>query len=88
MKPFVHRMQTRLSVREIALESYKKQDQVDPLFPQINRSPRLSSRFDKLDAVFLFFIHFALIVDTPPGVNRSLHHRILYLMCVNGNHTV
>ncbi|AOV18688.1 hypothetical protein BJI67_15515 [Acidihalobacter aeolianus] len=52
------------------LELYKKRNEVERLFRRLKGFRRIFSRFDKLDVVFTFFIHFALIVDTLISVNR------------------
>jgi len=42
---------------------YKKRNEVERLFRRLKGFRRVFSRFDKLDAIFLAFIHFALIVE-------------------------
>jgi len=49
---------------------YKKRNEVERLFRRLKGFRRIFSRFDKLDVVFLFFINFALIIDTLVSVNR------------------
>ena len=41
-------------------EKYKKRNEVERLFRRLKGFCRIFSRFDKLDVVFAFFIHFAL----------------------------
>ena len=60
----------RLSVWEYDRELYKKRNEAERLFRRLKGFRRIFSRFDKLDFVFIFFIHFALIVDTLFSVNR------------------
>jgi hypothetical protein len=48
---------------------YKKRNEVERLCRRLKGFRRLFSRFDKLDVVFAFFIHFALIVDALHSVN-------------------
>ena len=64
MLPVVPPKSNRLTKWEYDKELYKKRNKVDRLFC------RIFSRFDKLDVVFLFFIHFALIMDSLISVNR------------------
>ena len=44
-------------------ELYKQRNQVERLFRRIKRFRRIFTRYDKLDIVFLAFVHFALIID-------------------------
>ncbi|MEJ8568788.1 IS5 family transposase [Elongatibacter sediminis] len=50
-------------------ELYKKRNEVERLFRRLKGFRRIFSRFDKLDVVFTFFIHFALVIDAI-SVNR------------------
>jgi transposase len=70
MEPVVPPKSNRLSPWEYDKEMYKKRNEVERLFRRLKGFRRIFSRFDKLDVVFLFFIHFALIVDTLISVNR------------------
>jgi transposase len=49
---------------------YRKRNEVERLFRRLKGFRRIFARFDKLDAVFTFFIHFALIVEALYSVNR------------------
>ena len=42
---------------------YRRRNQVERLFRRLKRFRRIATRYDKLDAVFLAFIHLALIFD-------------------------
>lgn len=42
---------------------YRKCDEIERLFRRLKGFRRIFSRFDKLDVMFLAFVHFALIVD-------------------------
>ena len=44
-------------------ELYKQRNQVERLFRRIKRFRRIFTRYDKLDAIFLAFVYFALIID-------------------------
>ena len=45
---------------------YKRRNQVERLFRWLKRFRRIATRYDKLDAIFLAFIHLALIFDALP----------------------
>ena len=63
MEPVVPLKRNRLSPWEYDKEMYKKRNEVECLFRRLKGFRRIFSRFDKLDVMFMFFIHFALIVD-------------------------
>ncbi len=42
---------------------YRKRNEIERLFRSLKGFRRIFSRFDKLDVMFLAFIHFALIVE-------------------------
>ncbi len=63
--PKSNRLQPWLYDREM----YKKRNEVERLFRRLKGFRRIFSRFDKLDIIFTFFIHFALIVDAIFSVN-------------------
>lgn len=44
-------------------EMYKRRNEVERLFRRLKRFRRIFSRFEKLDALFLGFILFVLIID-------------------------
>jgi transposase len=50
-------------------EKYKKHNEVERLFRRLKGFRRTFSRFDKLDVVFAFFIHFALSFEALKSVN-------------------
>lgn len=70
MIPVVPPKSNRLTPWEYDKEMYKKRNEVERLFRRLKGFRRIFSRFDKLDVVFTFFIHFALITDTLISVNR------------------
>lgn len=70
MTPVVPPKCNRLSIWEYDREVYRKRNEVERLIRRLKGFRRIFSRFDKLDVVFKFFIHFALIVDTLISVNR------------------
>ncbi len=45
-------------------ELYKQRNQVERLFRRLKRFRRIFTRYDKLDIIFLSFVHFAFIVDS------------------------
>jgi len=70
MVPVVPPKRNRLTLWEYDKEMYKKRNEVERLFRRLKGFRRIFSRFDKLDVVFMFFIHFALIIDALISVNR------------------
>ena len=52
-----------ISVWTYDREMYKKPNEVEHLFRRLKGFRRIFSRLDKLDVIFRFSIHFALIVD-------------------------
>jgi transposase len=44
-------------------EMYRRRNEVERLFRRLKGFRRIFSRFDKLDVMFVAFIHFALIVE-------------------------
>ena len=53
----------RLEPWEYDRAMYKKRNEIERLFRRLKGFRRIFSRFDKLDVIFLSFIHFALIVE-------------------------
>ena len=70
MEPVVPPKINRISPWEYDKEMYKKRNEVERVFRRLKGFRRIFSRFDKLDCVFRFFIHFALISDSLISVNR------------------
>ena len=52
-------------------ELYKERNIVERLFSRLKRFRHLATRYDKLDALFLGFIHLALIFDNLSRVART-----------------
>lgn len=48
---------------------YKRRNEVERLFRRLKGFRRIFARFDKLDVVFVFFLHLALIVGMSNSVN-------------------
>jgi len=69
MEPVVPPKKNRLNPWIYDQEMYRKRNEVERLFRRLKGFRRIFSRFDKLDAVFVFFINFALIVDLLNSVN-------------------
>ena len=42
---------------------YKRRNEIERLFRRLKGFRRIFSRFEKLDVIFLGFIHFSLIVE-------------------------
>jgi len=64
LEPLVPPKANQISPWDYDRALYKKRNEVERLFRRLKRFRRVSTRFDKLDAVFTFFIYFALIIDT------------------------
>jgi transposase len=43
---------------------YRRRNEIERLFRRLKGFPRIFSRFDKLDLIFLGFLYFALIVES------------------------
>ncbi len=67
--PVVPPKSNRIEPWEYDRHMYKKRNEVERLFRRLKGFRRIFSRFDKLDVVFTFFIHFALITDALSSVN-------------------
>jgi transposase len=63
MTPVVPPKSNRLTPWEYDRALYKKRNEVERLFRRLKGFRRIFSRFEKLDAVFVAFLHFALIVE-------------------------
>ena len=64
--PVVPTVATRVDPWEYDRELYKRRTadgEIERLFRRLKGYRRIFSRFDKLDVIFLGFIHFALIFD-------------------------
>ena len=63
MIPVVPPKSNRITPWEYDRVLYKKRNEVERLFRGLKGFRRIFSRFEKLDVVFLAFLHFALIVE-------------------------
>jgi len=63
MVPVVPPKSNRLDPWSHNKELYKKRNEIERLFRRLKGFRRIFSRFEKLDVVFLAFLHFALIVE-------------------------
>ena len=61
--PVVPPKQNRLVPWEYDRTLYKRRNEIERLFRRLKGFRRLFSRFEKLDVMFVAFIHFALIVE-------------------------
>ena len=66
MVPVVPPNPRRLEPWEYDREMYKRRNEVERLFRRLKGFRRIFSRFEKLDVMFIAFIHFALTVDMLP----------------------
>ena len=70
-KPVVPPKTNRLNPWEYDKELYKRRNEVERLFRRLKSFRRIFTRYDKLDVMFIAFIHFALMaiglrcVNTP-----------------------
>ena len=63
VQPVVPPNPNRLNPWEYDRELYKKRNEVERLFRRLKSFRRIFSRFEKLDVMFIAFIHIALIFD-------------------------
>ena len=63
VEPVVPPNPNRLNPWEYDRELYKKRNEVERLFRRLKAFRRIFSRFEKLDVMFIAFIHRALIFD-------------------------
>ena len=61
--PVVPPLKTRTDTWEYDREMYKRRNEVERLFRRLKGYRRIFSRFEKLDVMFIGFIHFVLIFD-------------------------
>ena len=61
--PVVPPKKNRLEPWEFDRALYRRRNEVERLFRRLKGFRRIFSRFDKLDVMFLAFLHFALIVE-------------------------
>ncbi len=61
--PVVPPKKNRLSPWEYDQAMYRRRNEIERLVRRLKGFRRIFSRFDKLDVMFMAFIHFALIVE-------------------------
>ena len=61
--PVVPPKENRVEPWEYDKELYKRRNEVERLFRRLKGFRRIFSRFEKLDVMFIGFIHFALIAE-------------------------
>ena len=61
--PVVPPLKTRREPWLYDRQIYKRRNEIERLFRRLKGFRRIFSRFEKLDALFLGFVHFALIYD-------------------------
>jgi transposase len=61
--PVVPPKSNRVEPWEYNKEMYKRRNEIERLFRRLKGFRRIFSRFEKLDVMFVGFIHFALIVE-------------------------
>ena len=62
--PVVPPKQNRITAWEYDRAMYRRRNEVERLFRRLKGFRRIFYRFEKLDVMFLAFIHFALIVES------------------------
>lgn len=62
--PVVPPKQNSITAWEYDRAMYRRRNEVERLFRRLKGFRRIFSRFEKLDVMFLAFIHFALIVES------------------------
>lgn len=70
MAPVVPPKSNRRTPWQYDREMYKKRNEVERLARRLKGFRRIFSRCEKLDVIFMFLIHFALISDALISVNR------------------
>jgi transposase len=61
--PVVPPKSNRITAWEYRKEIHKRRNEIERLFRRLKGFRRIFSRFEKLDVLFMGFIHFALIVE-------------------------
>ncbi len=62
-KPVVPPLKTRVDPWTYDRILYKRRNEIERLFRRLKGYRRIFSRFEKLDLMYIAFIHFALIAD-------------------------
>ena len=61
--PVVPPKKNRINAWDYDQAMYRRRNEVERLFRRLKGFRRIFSRFEKLDVMFIAFIHFALIVE-------------------------
>ena len=69
-RPVVPPLKTRRESWEYDRELYKRRNEIECLFSRLKSFRHIFSRLEKLDALFLGFVQFALIYVIMRSVNR------------------
>ena len=77
LTPVVPPKSNRIEPWEYDQQMYKKRNEVERLLHRLKGFQRIFSRFDKLDAVFAFFIHFTLVIDALVVLTWPRNQRVL-----------
>ena len=67
--PVVPPTRQRIAPWEYNRVMYRRRNEIERLFRRLKGFRRVFSRFDKLDVMFIAFIHFALIIEAMRSVN-------------------
>ncbi|OJY15520.1 MAG: DDE transposase [Nitrosospira sp. 56-18] len=68
--PVVPPRSNRINAWEYDRATYRRRNEIERLFRRLKGFRRIFSRFEKLDVMFIAFIHFALIVEAFRSVNN------------------
>ena len=66
--PIVPPKETRVNPWEYDRALYRRRNEIERLFRRLKGFRRIFSRFEKLDVMFVGFIHFALITESLRGL--------------------
>ena len=61
--PVVPPKSNRIEPWEYNHQMYKRRNEIERLFRRLKGFRRIFSRFEKLDVMFVAFIHFALVIE-------------------------
>jgi transposase len=76
--PVVPPKSNRINAWEYHRTMYRRQNEIERLFRRLKGFRRIFSRFEKLDVMFVGFIHFALIVEAFRSVNTPWKKSLFY----------
>lgn len=78
----------KLNKLEYDRELYKRRNEVERLFRRLTAFRRIFSRVEKLDGMFIAFIHFALIVEGLFQKHTLVHENQQYKLNILAQNTL